>query len=80
MKRKGGGRNERKANELRAAQASALEQEARVQLKELRARPLGRRQPDFDDEVRRLTGILRKAVLRRKKSETHSRREKGGTR
>ena len=78
MGRKGGSKNERKINQDRHAEARQREQQARTELRELLSLPVNRRTPAYAELVRRQAGILKEAIDSGKKSETHSRKGKGG--
>jgi hypothetical protein len=79
MARPGSLKNERKINSARLAQAKATEEAARAELQKLKTQPVWRRPADYDVQLRKLNGILKKALATRK-SETHSRKGKGGKR
>ena len=78
--RKGGGRNEQKANEDRVRAALDREQEARSDLEALESLAVNARPSDYRERLKELRGILKQAVQGRKKSETHSRKPKGANR
>jgi hypothetical protein len=80
MARKGSQKNERKANEKRVLEARRNEAEARRILDELRSRPIHRQTPDHAELIKRQAAILKRAAVASKKSETHSRKQKGGKR
>ena len=80
VNKKGGGRNEQKRNEQRAAEANAREELARAKLQELRSIPVARRPLDYELRIGEQQGILKRARLQGRKSETHSRKGKAGRR
>ena len=82
MGRKGSQKNERKANEDKVRQARDREDRARRGLQALKSQPIFERRGSYAELLKAQTGILKKAIEQRKKSETHSRlgKQKGGSR
>jgi hypothetical protein len=77
---KGSSRNEQKIREHQASGARVRELAAREKLKAYRSVPIAQRDADFDATIKRLSGILKKAIADGRKSETHSRKGKAGRR
>jgi hypothetical protein len=75
---KGSRRNEQKRNASATAGAKGREEQARAKLKEYESIPYALRSQEFSEEIKRLRGILSKAIHAGRKSETHSRRGKAG--
>ena len=80
MGQRGSTRNEQKADQRLVKKLRVEEKEARTKLKELQSRPLYKQTPEYRELVRLQAGILKRAIAGRKKSETHSRKGKGGNR
>ena len=80
MGRKGSQKNEQKVNAERAHAARRAEAIARARLQAIRSLAIGERTPEYAKLLRLQQGILKKAIDARRKSETHSRQDKGGKR
>jgi hypothetical protein len=76
--RKGGGKNEQKANERRTEKARERAELARVAIRNLESSPINERSEKYAAEIRKQRGILSRALLKQRSSETHSRKGKGG--
>ncbi|HEX9201956.1 MAG TPA: hypothetical protein VF865_20540 [Acidobacteriaceae bacterium] len=76
--RKGGGKNETKANARRAEEAKKRADLARTAIRNLESIPVNQRPEEYAGEIKRQRGILSKALSKQRSSETHSRKSKGG--
>jgi len=74
--RKGGGRNERKANIKRVEAAKKEEQAARTELQRLKSLPVNQRPPNYKELVDKAQGRLNRAIDKQRKSPQHSQKRK----
>jgi hypothetical protein len=77
---KGSSRNEQKISEFGESDTKRRESEARKKLKAYRSIPVTGRDVNFDETIRRLRGILKRAITDGRKSEAHSRKGKAARR
>ena len=80
MGRKGSQKNESKLSKDQIASGRTELDELRKALKLRRAFPVNLRDEEWATEVKRLEGMLKRAVMHQRASETHSRKSKGGKR
>ena len=80
MGRKGSQKNESKLSKDQIASGRTESDKLRTALNSRRAVPINLRDEEWATDMKRLEGMLKRAVTRQRESETHSRKSKGGKR